>query len=74
MSFDYNAPAELFLAKRNKSSRQNYRRFATAAEAVQYFTNAESVGRVAAGWRRALQQQRNPAALRADDYPLRKPE
>ena len=26
--FDYNAPAELFLAKRTKSSRENYRRSA----------------------------------------------
>ena len=34
--FDYNAPAELFLAKRTKSSRENYRRFATAAEALRY--------------------------------------
>jgi hypothetical protein len=36
MSFDYNAPAELFLAKRTKSNRENYRRFATAAEAIRY--------------------------------------
>jgi hypothetical protein len=35
-SFDYNAPAELFLAKRTKSRRENYRRFATAAEAIRY--------------------------------------
>ena len=34
--FDYNAPAELFLAKRSKSTRENYRRFATAAEAIRY--------------------------------------
>ena len=34
--FDYNAPAELFLAKRTKSRRENYRRFATAAEAIRY--------------------------------------
>jgi hypothetical protein len=26
MTFDYNAPAELFLAKRSKSNRENYRR------------------------------------------------
>ena len=36
MSFDYNAPAELFLAKRTKSRRAKYRRFATAAEAIRY--------------------------------------
>jgi len=33
-SFDYNAPAELFLAKPMKGSRVKYRRFATAAEAI----------------------------------------
>ena len=36
MSFDYSAPAELFLSKRTKSSREKYRRFATAAEAIRY--------------------------------------
>ena len=36
MSFDYNAPAELFLAKPIKTSCENYRRFATAAEAIRY--------------------------------------
>jgi hypothetical protein len=36
MSFDYNAPAELFLAKRTKNGRKNYQRFATAAEAIRY--------------------------------------
>ena len=35
-SFDYNAPAELFLAKPMKGSRTKYRRFATAAEALRY--------------------------------------
>ena len=34
MPIDYNAPAELFLAKRTKNGRKNYRRFATAAEAI----------------------------------------
>ena len=36
MSFDYSAPAELFLAKRTKNGRNNYRRFTTAAEAIRY--------------------------------------
>jgi hypothetical protein len=35
-SFDYNAPAELFLSKPTKGSRTKYRRFATAAEALRY--------------------------------------
>jgi hypothetical protein len=35
-SFEYHAPAELFLAKPIKGSRTKYRRFATAAEAIRY--------------------------------------
>ena len=34
--FNYNAPAELFLAKRTKQGRGNYWRFTTAAEAIRY--------------------------------------
>ena len=36
MSFDYSAPAELFVAKPMKGSRTKYRRFATVAEAIRY--------------------------------------
>ena len=36
MSFDYNAPAGLFLSKVAKGGRIKYRRFATAAEALRY--------------------------------------
>jgi Arc/MetJ-type ribon-helix-helix transcriptional regulator len=36
MPLDYDAPAELFLSKRTKKVRENYRRFATAAEAIRY--------------------------------------
>jgi hypothetical protein len=36
VSFDYTAPAELFLSKQAKDSRIKYRRFATAAEAPRY--------------------------------------
>ncbi len=48
MSFDYNAPAELFLSKRAKDSRIKYRRFATAAEALRY----------------AIEELRTPPSLR----------
>jgi len=78
MPFDYNAPAELFLAKRTRNGRKNYQRFTTAAEAI----------------RDAVEDLRTPKALgaclqvgderfdssdiqhlyEADDYPLRKPE
>ena len=35
-NFDYNAPAELFLAKPAKGSRTKYRRFETAADAIRF--------------------------------------
>jgi Arc/MetJ-type ribon-helix-helix transcriptional regulator len=40
VSFDYGAPAELFLSKRIGRARVNYRRFATAAEAIRYAVEA----------------------------------
>ena len=48
--FDYNAPAELFLAKRTKSSRENYRRFATAAEAIRYAVEDLRTPRAFGAW------------------------
>jgi hypothetical protein len=40
MAFDYNSPAELFIAKRKgvgaRRSTTGYRRFATAAEAIRF--------------------------------------
>jgi hypothetical protein len=48
--FDYNARAELFLAKRTKSSRENYRRFATAAEAIRYAVEDLRTPRALGAW------------------------
>jgi hypothetical protein len=36
MKFDYDTPAELFMAKRKAKQRLGYRRFATAAEAIRF--------------------------------------
>jgi hypothetical protein len=36
MKFDYQMPAELFMAKRKGKSRPRYRRFETAAEAIRF--------------------------------------
>ena len=49
-SFDYNAPAELFLAKRTKNSRENYRRFATAAEAIRYVVETLRTPKAFGAW------------------------
>jgi hypothetical protein len=35
-SFDYNAPAEVFLSRPAKGCRTKYRRFASAAEALRF--------------------------------------
>ena len=76
MSFDYNAPAELFLAKRTKNSREKYRRFATAAEALRYAV--EDLGTPKAfGAHLEVGDERFSSSeilrlYEADDYPLRK--
>jgi hypothetical protein len=36
MKFDYDMPAELFMAKRKGKSHPRYRRFETAAEAIRF--------------------------------------
>ena len=59
-SFDYNAPAELFLSKPAKGSSTKYRHFATAAEALRYAVEdlriPKAFGVLAADWGRAVQQ------------------
>ena len=76
--FDYNAPAELFLAKRTKSSRENYRRFATAAEAIRYAVEDLRTPRAFGAWLEVGDERFNSDEIQrlyeAGDYPLRKPE
>jgi hypothetical protein len=76
--FDYNAPAELFLAKRTKSSRENYRRFATAAEAIRYAVEDLRTPRAFGAWLEVGDERFNSNEIQrlyeASDYPLRKPE
>jgi hypothetical protein len=78
VSFDYNAPAELFLAKRTKSSRENYRRFATAAEAIRYAVETLRTPKAFGAWLEVGDERFNSAEIQglyeAADYPLRKPE
>ena len=68
-SFDYRAPAELFLAKPMKCSRTKYWRFATAAEALRYAVEELRTPKAFGAWLEVgdelLQQQRNPTSVRS---------
>jgi hypothetical protein len=74
MSFDYSAPAELFLSKRTGSRREKYRRFATAAEAIRYAVEElPSLRSLGASMEVGDERFTSDAILRlyeADDYPL----
>jgi hypothetical protein len=52
MTFDYDIPAELFMAKRKGGTRQplGYRRFATAAEAIRFAVEDFPAMRVFGAW------------------------
>ena len=49
-SFDYSAPAELFLSKPTKGCRTKYRRFATAAEALRFAVEDLRVPKAFGAW------------------------
>ena len=49
-SFDYNAPAELFLSKPAKGSHTKYRRFATAAETLRYAVEDLRIPKAFGAW------------------------
>jgi hypothetical protein len=76
LSFDYAAPAELFLAKRTKSSRENYRRFATAAEAIRYAVEDLRTPRAFGAWLQVGDERFNSVEIQRlyedGEYPLRK--
>ena len=78
MSFDYSAPAELFLAKPMKGSRTKYRRFTTAAEAIRYAVGDLRIPRAFGACLQVGDERFNSVEIqrlyKADDYPLRKPE
>jgi hypothetical protein len=75
-SFDYNAPAELFLSKPAKSSRTKYRRFATAAEALRYAVEDLRMPKAFSAWLglgdARLDSNEIQRPYEANDYPSRK--
>ena len=76
--FDYNASAELFLAKPSKGSRTKYRRFATAAEALRYVVEDLRTPKAFGAWLEVGDERFNSSEIQrlyeARDYPLRKSE
>jgi hypothetical protein len=75
MSFDYDAPAELFLS-RNTKRRQKYRRFATAA--VRYAVEDLPALRSLGAWLQVGDERFNSDEIErlyeSSHYPLRKSE
>ena len=78
MSFDYSAPAELFLSKRVGNTSVKYRRFATAAEAIRYAVEVLRTPKAFGAHLEVGDQRLNSSEIQrlyeSDHYPLRKPE
>ena len=74
MSFDYNAPAELFLAKRTKSNREKYRRFATASESIRYAVETLRTPKALGAWLQVGDERFNSTEIERLYEALRKPE
>jgi hypothetical protein len=75
ISFDYSSPAELFLARR-RGRHTDYRRFATAAEAITYAVEDLRARRSISAWMQVGEDRFNKDEIHRlyDDgeYPLRK--
>jgi len=63
MSFDYTAPAELFLAKRPKNGRKNYERFTTAAEAIRYAVEDLRTPKALGAWLQVRDERFNSSEI-----------
>jgi hypothetical protein len=78
VTFDYGAPAELFMAKRKATSRHplGYRRFATAAEAIRFaveaFPTAQALGALMQVGDERFDGDDIQRLYKRDDYPLRR--
>ena len=78
MSFDSNAPAELFLAKPAKLCRSKYRRFPSAAEALRFAVEDLRTPMAFGAWLQVDDERFNSNDIQrlyaADEYPLRESE
>jgi hypothetical protein len=75
-AFDYNSPAELYLSRRI-GRHTDYRRFATAAEAIHYAVEELRTRRSLSAWMQVGDERFNKDEINRlyddDDYPLRTP-
>ena len=76
IAFDYNSPAELYLSRR-RGRHTDYRRFATAAEAIHYAVEELRTHRSLSAWMQVGDERFNKNEINQlyddDDYPLRTP-
>jgi hypothetical protein len=76
IAFDYNSPAELYLSRR-RGRHTDYRRFATAAEAIHYAVEELRTRRSLSAWMQVGDERFNKDEIHrlydGDDYPLRTP-
>jgi hypothetical protein len=77
LEFDYKSPAELFIPKRGDGGRRqaiNYRRFATAAEAIRFAVEESPAVRTLGAWMRVGDQRYNGDEIcrlyERNEYPL----
>jgi hypothetical protein len=76
MTFDYDAPAELFMAKRKGGVRQRlgYRRFRTAAEAIRFAIEDFPAVRTLGAWMQIGDERFDSEGIQrlyeSSDYPL----
>jgi hypothetical protein len=78
MKFDYDTPAELFMAKRKGGARQplGYRRFASAAEAIRFAIEESPAVRTLGAWMQVGDERYDSDEIQRlyenEDYPLRR--
>ena len=74
IAFDYSSPAELYLSRPRRHT--DYRRFATAAEAIRYAVEELRTRRSLSAWMQAGDERFNEDEINRlyddGDFPLRK--
>lgn len=79
MKFDYDSPAELFMAKRKGGTRQplGYRRFGTAAEAIRFAVEEFPAVRTLGAWLQVGDERYDVDGIQrlydSEEFPLKRP-